>query len=252
MYPFIYIGSISLPSYGVMCALGVIAALVFSMFFVHKAQLRMDIALVLFTGALAFGLIGALLWYTFVTYSINDLYRLITGGAFFQEFEFGFVYYGGFLFGFASAFLLSKLLRFPLAPYARQMLPSLPLAHAFGRIGCFLAGCCYGVESRLFGICYPVSNSVSFVPKGIPLLPVQLIESFLLIVIAIVLARISQKSKLNILKAYILAYAPVRFTLEFFRGDAIRGFVMGLSTSQWISLFLIILALLPVKSRLKG
>ncbi|MBQ3078998.1 MAG: prolipoprotein diacylglyceryl transferase, partial [Clostridia bacterium] len=178
----------------------------------------------------------------------SELISLIRSNAFPESFNVGFVYYGGFLSGILGAYLTSKLLRFPLLAYARRMLPALSLAHAFGRIGCFLAGCCYGVESKLLGVCYPESNLLTNAPKGVPLFPVQLLEAFLLLLIAFMLYRLMQKTSLHPLKSYILLYAPVRFLLEFLRYDSVRGAFLFLSTSQWISLILILLALMPVKS----
>lgn len=120
---------------------------------------------------------------------------------------------------------------------------SIPLFHVFGRIGCFLAGCCYGVPSH-FGF---ITNSNVGNPdiNGVRRLPVQLIESFCCLLIFLVLIYLFRKEKLKgrLILVYLLIYPVTRFVLEFWRGDAIRGFIFGISTSQFISLILIIVSL---------
>jgi phosphatidylglycerol:prolipoprotein diacylglycerol transferase len=117
------------------------------------------------------------------------------------------------------------------------LVPSVPLAHAFGRLGCFFAGCCYGVPSA-FGLEF---NASELAPHGVKLLPVQLIEAgcnLLLFVLLLVLSRFCRRRGL-LTGTYLAAYAVMRFVLEFFRYDAERGVFWGLSTSQWISLLLL-------------
>ena len=119
------------------------------------------------------------------------------------------------------------------------------LVHAFGRVGCFFAGCCYGMPVE-WGHVYeqPAGNT----PLGVPLLPIQLIESACLIVLfaaqIILLFRFTQK-KLVSTYFYMLSYPVVRFTLEFFRGDAERG-KLFFSTSQWISILVFVTAIILI------
>ena len=113
--------------------------------------------------------------------------------------------------------------------------PALALAHGIARLGCFCAGCCYGVPSARFGIAF--SHSLS-APNGVPLLPVQLYEAAgELAIFAFLLWFTAQPRRAPYaLYAYVFAYAPLRFVLEFWRGDSVRGRWAGLSTSQWLSL----------------
>ncbi len=118
----------------------------------------------------------------------------------------------------------------------------IPLFHAFGRIGCFLAGCCYGVPSH-FG--FIVENNVGNPDiNGVRRLPVQLIESFCCLLIFIFLLTLYRRRKMEgkLIFVYLLVYPAARFILEFFRGDAVRGFIFGLSTSQFLSLIFIVTA----------
>lgn len=244
MKPVFTFFGISFASYGVMCALGVLCALIMSLYRVRRMRLNTAFAFVLFVFALSLGLLGAFFTHMIISYSPAEIVSMLKRGALFREYSPGFVYYGGFIFGFLGAYLAARLLRFRLMDYAPAMLPSLPLAHAFGRIGCFLAGCCYGFESRI-GFVYPPGGSA---PSYAPLFPVQLLESALLIVISLLLCLYVKKGGKRALSMYVYLYAPVRFFLEFLRGDAHRGIFLFLSTAQWTSLVLLILCLLPVKT----
>ena len=119
------------------------------------------------------------------------------------------------------------------------LVPSVPLMHAFGRLGCFCAGCCYGMP-------FPAPLGLSFdaspvAPHGVTLFPVQLLEAFLNLIIFGVLLLYARKprGRGKIIGLYMSAYAVMRFLLEFLRFDAERGGFWGLSTSQWISLILL-------------
>lgn len=248
MKPVFTLFGISFASYGVMCALGVLCALGLSLIRVKRMRLKAEYAFVMFVFALAIGLLGAFFTHMAVTYSLKDIFSLLRRGAFLKEYSPGFVYYGGFLFGFAGAYLASRILKFRMIDYAPAMLPSLPLAHAFGRIGCFLAGCCYGKEC-VFGVSYPEGSSAPF---GVPLFPVQLLESACLLIIAFLLCLYVKKGGKRIISMYVFLYAPARFLLEFLRADAHRGIFLYLSTAQWTSLFLLLLCLLPVKYPRRG
>ena len=86
----------------------------------------------------------------------------------------GFVFYGGLLGGLAGAWLFCKQRRLSFDTLGRDLVPALPLFHAFGRVGCFLAGCCYGIPAPAgwLGVTFPASAIEA--PSGVPLLPVQL------------------------------------------------------------------------------
>lgn len=248
MKPVFTLFGISFASYGVMCALGILSALAFSLIRVRRMHLNASYAFVLFVFALSLGLAGAFFTHMIVSYSPSEILSFIKRGAFFEEYTPGFVYYGGLIFGFPGAYLVSRMLHFRLTDFVPAMLPALPLAHAFGRIGCFLAGCCYGIESK-FGFPYPPGSSA---PAYVPLFPVQLLESVLLIVVCVFLCLYVKKGGKRVLSMYVYLYAPVRFALEFLRGDIHRGIFLSLSTAQWTSLFLLILFLIPVKTSRRG
>jgi phosphatidylglycerol:prolipoprotein diacylglycerol transferase len=172
----------------------------------------------------------------------------------------GQVFYGGLFGGIAAGFAYGRRKFRNLMPAVCDMVtPVIPLFHFFGRIGCFGAGCCYGIEHRP-GITF----SRAIIPEAnfVSRLPVQLIEAsfnlflfFLLSRIYVVLRAVSPelprspsagpaRLKGRLLFAYLLFYPIGRFILEFFRGDEYRGFWGPLSTSQWISVFTVIAAVL--------
>jgi phosphatidylglycerol:prolipoprotein diacylglycerol transferase len=119
------------------------------------------------------------------------------------------------------------------------VVPSIPLIHAIGRLGCYFAGCCYGIPYDGPGhVTFHISPSA---PNEIALFPTQLLESGLNIFACLLLllyAKPEQKPG-KVLGIYITYYAILRFLIEFFRGDGARGILIGISTSQWISLALI-------------
>ena len=155
----------------------------------------------------------------------------------------GMVYYGGFLGGCVGLLIYTKYNRIVERKIAFDLFAvCVPLFHVFGRIGCFLSGCCYGMESS-FGF---VVHGNTLIPEinDVRRLPVPLIEAVCNLVIFFILLRLFKKGKENgkMIFYYMLIYPVVRFVLEFFRGDAIRGFLFGLSTSQWISIGLFVVA----------
>lgn len=86
----------------------------------------------------------------------------------------GFVFYGGLFGALLAAFLYCRTSRISFSAVLTQLLPVIPLIHAFGRIGCFCSGCCYGRPSQRFGIAF--SHALA-APNGVKLLPVQLYEA---------------------------------------------------------------------------
>ena len=155
----------------------------------------------------------------------------------------GFVVYGGIVIAVTVTFLYAKLKKFSYLAYLDTLIPFVALAQGFGRIGCFLAGCCYGKETESFlGVIFPYG---SIAPSGVKLLPTQLFSSagdFLLFFGLLLLAkRVRQRGVVG--SAYLIAYGIGRFAMEFLRGDD-RGVTVGpLSISQFISLFFVIFGL---------
>lgn len=155
----------------------------------------------------------------------------------------GMVYYGGMLGGIAGLYIACRSTQFGHADVMYDMYAvCIPLFHFFGRIGCFLGGCCYGVECR-FGFTVH-GNTLNPAVNDVNRFPVQLVEAgcnLLIFVLLFILHR-KRKFRQRLLIVYFYTYPVVRFILEFFRGDEIRGFLFGLSTSQIISILLLLFA----------
>lgn len=151
----------------------------------------------------------------------------------------GSVYYGGFLGGTAALAIYTTASRSVPRQTAYDLWAvCVPLFHCFGRIGCFLGGCCYGIESSFGFVTW--TNAINPAINGVRRFPVALVEAVCnlgIFVILLVLQK-RQKETGRLLSIYLLLYAPIRFLLEFLRGDAVRGFWLCFSTSQWISIVL--------------
>lgn len=150
----------------------------------------------------------------------------------------GFVFYGGLIGGLL--FFLFYSLFFKKIEFAKASLltPGLVFGHAIGRIGCLLTGCCYGTHCNL-----PWAVKVGDDLRH----PVQFYEAFALFWLGVLLFKMATKKKNAslILAIYLFSYSLIRFALEFFRGDEIRGiYWMNLSTSQWTSIAMFLLAIL--------
>lgn len=162
----------------------------------------------------------------------------------------GFVFYGGLIGAVIGFYIYSKQYKINIIDLLDLMAPSIPLIHGFGRLGCFFAGCCYGIEySGPFHIIFHKSLAA---PNGIPLFPIQVLESGLNFIAFIILLIYGRKlrSSGKLIGAYIVYYSIARFFLEFLRGDVARGIFWGISTSQWISLPLLAIGILFILGKI--
>ena len=154
----------------------------------------------------------------------------------------GLVFYGGLLGGILGVFIYCRLYKVGFVSILNIAAPMIPLMHGFGRIGCFLGGCCYGIEYHGFGsVQFPYNEMVPELSE-VPRFPVQLLEASLNFVVFWVLLYFLQHRKMRqgqLMGIYLLYYTVARYLLEFLRGDRIRGSVGIFSTSQLISLLLL-------------
>lgn len=251
MHIFFHIGKFAIPGYGFMIATGVILSNIVAIFIIKKTKQDFNDFIILESYCFLGAFIGAKLLYLFVSYkeidwtSISDLKYLN------QLILAGFVFYGGLIGGLLLVLLAGKLHKIETTAYIRNFIFLIPFIHCFGRIGCFCAGCCYGIPySGPGAIIFPEE---SFALPGVSLFPVQLVEAAGLMMIALLILLLQVKFKWNYtVETYFVLYAFLRFGLENMRYDESRGFFYGLSTSQWISLFLIIAAIaLFVQNKLR-
>lgn len=230
------IGPFKLYSYGLMLAIGVIAAFMVAEKRSPKKGLDPEQIFSLGIWCAVGGFLGAK-----VLYLITEYEKLFAGRMTFRDVMYGFVVYGGIIGGILAGYLYCKVKKMNFLKYFDLVMPSIALAQGFGRIGCFLAGCCYGRETDAwYGMEF--NHSVYYNMIGVKVIPTQLIMSvanfvhfFLLVFIA---NKIYKTGKDGVIAGcYLLFYSIGRFLIEFLRNDP-RGGVGVLSTSQFISLFI--------------
>lgn len=234
MLPYVSIFGLTIPMYGLMFSIGLFFACLLAVVRIKKVGLAWEDFAIIAACAVGLGLAGSSVVYAFVTYPLSVIFKMIAQGEFAHIFG-GAVFYGGMAGGGIGAVIGSKVAKVSLFAYESSVVPALPMAHAFGRVGCFCAGCCYGIHHP-FGLAF--TQPIGTAPVGIPLVPVQLIEAMINLIICgclLLFFRKKRRSGDGIL-LYLSMYAISRFSLEFLRGDEIRGCFHFLSTSQWISL----------------
>ncbi|MBN2801382.1 MAG: prolipoprotein diacylglyceryl transferase [Deltaproteobacteria bacterium] len=162
----------------------------------------------------------------------------------------GLVFYGALFTGLPAALSLMRQYHLPVLRTADLFATALPLGHALSRVGCFLAGCCYGAPTDLpWGVSY--HHPLSPAPHGVPVHPTQLYAVAYLVAIGVVVNATWYRRRFDgqVLLTYLLLYSAARSLNELVRGDAERGFVgvrwLGelISTSQALSALLAVLCL---------
>lgn len=223
------IGPITVRGYGLMIGLGVAAALLMGDYRAKKRGMDSEAVYGMTFMAVIFGFLSAKL--LFILTKWQDF--LQNPGAY-LSFE-GFVVFGGIIGAILTLYLYCKVKKLDLLAYLDLMVPSVALAQAFGRGGCFLAGCCYGrATDSCLGVVF--TNS-AYAPNGVKILPTQLFMSAGDLLLMAILLWYSRKERIKGRTAmlYLILYSLGRFALEFLRDDN-RGTVGILSTSQFIGI----------------
>lgn len=242
MCPYVNIFGNQIPAYSITLVIGILFAVLYFETGSRKQFSKICDTEAVFMLSGVGAAIGAKLLFlmTCIGELICEFSYLVTNtSAFLEKYVFaGFVFYGGLYGAIASVWIYAYFKKQDVDGILQCMLPVFPLIHGFGRIGCFMMGCCYGSLAlhSFFGVEYPQG---SFAPCGFELIPVQLYEAAAEFVLFFVLAWMAEKKLFTgrtMLGLYLIAYSVVRFVLEFFRGDVYRGFIGPLSLSQWISM----------------
>ena len=242
---------ITIHTYGAMIAIGFLIAVALLRKLSQKDGLPVERMADLAFWALLVGFIGARAlfiitrWDSFVADPI----------AIFKVWEGGLVFYGGPIAVMPFAVWYVRKHRLPFWKSADVMSPALTIAHAFGRLGCFAAGCCYGRPTDgPFGVKFD-SPLVDQALRGIPVHPTQLYEAGALFVLLVGLLWVHKTRKFDgqVFLTYLFTYPIIRGIIETYRGDTIRGFVIDgwLSTSQFISVLVMIGACITFATRYK-
>lgn len=242
MLPYLKLFGFQIPMYGLCMAAAMLLSLGLSLIRSKKRGEDVDRLLTIALFAIVFGIIGAKLLYFFVTYSWDEFVDLVRANGILYVLQGGLVFYGGLIGGVIGAFVGAAIVKTRLSRYSDPVVPTLPLAHAVGRMGCFCAGCCYGrVTDSWLGMAFP-TESTGLAP-GVLVYPTQLIEAGANILVFVLLVIFTRRRRrgFTTLWLYLVIYGVERFLIEFLRGDEIRGFFGALSTSQWISIGLILL-----------
>ncbi|MBN1595292.1 prolipoprotein diacylglyceryl transferase [candidate division FCPU426 bacterium] len=231
MHPILFsIGPLTLRSYGFFVALGFALAIYLAWRQAKKEGIDPDHFLDMSLWVVISGIVGARLMYVLVSWDEFVAEPL----AVFKIWEGGLVFYGGFIAAVLAAVFFCRQHRLPIWKVLDASAPYAALGHAFGRIGCFFNGCCYGLVHPVFGVVFPNLQD------NLPRIPTQLLESLgnALLFLALLFLKRRRRFDGQVFWAYILLYACLRFFLEFLRGDEIRGnvFFPWLHTSQLIAL----------------
>ncbi len=234
MHPiFIKLGSFTVYSYGAAAAAAVVLAYGFARSRARRFGFSegdvSDLVLLLFIS----GVIGARLFYIAQNW---DLFAARPLSAFWLR-EGGLVWYGGFLLALLSGAVYARVRRLSAWALCDLFSPVLAFAHAVGRVGCFLNGCCFGIRAGSpFGVLFEGETASR--------LPVQLYEAAGLALIGLILLAFERRARRagSVFAAYLALYGTLRFFLEFLR-DGQEHF-LGLTVPQWTCLILIAFALL--------
>jgi phosphatidylglycerol:prolipoprotein diacylglycerol transferase len=260
MYPELFrIGTFPITTYGIWLAVGMMCALFAASRLAARDGLPRDRMYDVGLWILVGGLLGSKLLMILVEPGVQvfTLDFLRSGG----------VYYGGFIGGLFAAVFIVRFYKMPFWKVADAFAPAVALGQAFGRQGCFAAGCCWGKETTLpWGVHFTKLGSEY---TGVPLYgpdnhelylhPTQLYESFIMLAVFGLLVYLHRHKKFNgqVLIAYGIIYSIVRFSIEFIRDDP-RGdlwgltSMTGLSTSQMVSLIVAVASIVFMILRLRS
>lgn len=234
-----------IPSYGLMIAVGVILANLIALPLIKKNQHDLNDFIIIEAYVIGGAFIGAKLLYLIVSLENIEWEHIFNFEYFNSLMQGGFVFYGGLIGGLLFALLAGKLHKLPVKEYIIDYIFLIPFVHGFGRIGCFMAGCCYGIPYDGIGAVIFPENSYAL--SRISLFPVQLVEAFALLTISLLVLyfHLFRKSKYTV-ETYFILYGIIRFVLEYFRYDDFRGKLGIFTTSQWIAVMLCVFAFIMI------
>ncbi len=226
--------SITIHWYGIFVAAGFIAAVMVLMYNRKYAGIEPDEIFNLTLYGMISGILGARVFYVVEFWdqfrgNLTEISRIDHGGL---------VFYGGFICATLTLLIYAKIRKMDILRLLDILAPALAVGHAFGRIGCFMNGCCFGKPSEIFcAIRFPEGSAPALAFPGQSLHPVQLYEAACNIMLAVILAYLLKKLRPGQIAAvYFFSYGVLRFILECFRGDN-RDFVMNVfSPAQFIGI----------------
>jgi phosphatidylglycerol:prolipoprotein diacylglycerol transferase len=241
MHPLLFeVGRFPVYTYGVLLAAAYLTGLWLAVRRARARGLDGDRVMDLGIWIIASALIGAKLLLLIVDFD----YFSRNPGELLSVFRSGGVFYGGLIAAVLVAFWYMRRAKLPLWPTTDAFAPGIALGHVVGRLGCLMAGCCYGKPTSVpWAITFtnPLAADNVGTPLDIALHPTQLYEAAAELIILVLLLTTERRGKQfpgRTFWLYMLMYAVTRFVIEFYRGDP-RGSIGVLSTSQLISIVLV-------------
>lgn len=243
MHPVLFkVGSFTVYTYGFCIAIGALLGFLY-MYWQGKKQysLTFDQSNNLFILLILGGVVGGKLFMLFEdpSFYLSQPKKLFSGS--------GFVFYGSLLTTIPIMLWYFKKIKVPILGMLDVMAAVTCIVHGFGRIGCFMAGCCYGLPTDSFLSVVFTNPVCQAEPLHTPLYPTQLVEAIFIFSILALLVMLKNRKQFDgqLFLIYLMVYAVGRGILEMFRGDIDRGFLIEniLSNSQFISLIVISAAL---------
>ena len=242
MYPDTLIGNY-VTLYGICIAIGVVACI--ALLRILGKRLEIDKKFLDYVEILAYiviliGFVSASLFQSLYDYIDNP-------SAGFKLFSGGITFIGGLIGGAGSFILIYNLQKKKLTGRIVEIMYVAPacicIAHGFGRVGCFFAGCCGGnvasPDDALYFLAMKFPQGSGYVMKY----PIQLFEAIFLFILALVFFLLIWKKKFKYsFPIYLFAYGIWRFLIEFARGDDRGSFIPGISPSQFWSILMVLLA----------
>jgi phosphatidylglycerol---prolipoprotein diacylglyceryl transferase len=246
MHPvLVQIGSVTIYTYGVLAATGFLVGLWLAYRQAPRAGLDPHRVWNLGVYGILLALLMSKLWLIFSAWDYyiahpSDIFSMAT-------FQSAGTFYGGILGGILWVVLYTRFQRMLLLAVLDVLAGPLALGHAIGRMGCFVAGCCYGKPTSLpWGVTFtsPVAEKIAGTPLNLSLHPTQLYEAaaeFLNLVVLIWLGA-RQRFKGQLIGTFFLLYGIERGTIEFFRGDPGRTMLFHdtVSLMQLVSVGLVV------------
>ena len=250
MHEYLDVFGFEMPLYGLMILIGIIVANAVALSLCKKIKADKLELLTVESYGIVGAFLGSKLLFLIIGFREIDWARIGEIKYLMNVILNGFVFYGGLIGAILFMMLAGKFHDIQVWYYLRRFIFMIPIMHAFGRVGCFFAGCCYGRPYHGFGaVVFPEGSQAL---SGVELFPVQLVEAILVMILAIVLILLEVKKKFYYtIETYLITYSVIRFILEFMRYDAVRGEAFGLSTSQWISIVVFIGTVISITYRKK-
>ena len=238
MFPRLFqIGSFSLPTYGALVAVAFLTALWLTARFAKERGVNSEKVVNLGVYCALTGMLGAKI----MMIALDPEYRVHPADIFTREtLQSAGIFYGGFIAALAFAYFYMRRQKLDVLSTADLFAPGLAIGHGIGRLGCFSAGCCWGLPTSLpWAVTFTDKNNTTGVPLGVPLHPTQLYEALAEGIICLVLVWLLKRKHQDgsVIGLYFLLYGLVRFAVEFLRvHDGSNPLGGPFVLEQWISL----------------